>query len=361
MSRIVILAENYCSRHPRGLWTAGRTEARVVFDLAAVLGVAGHGVTVVSNDLRDAPGVPFRGVQFARAPVYGDVDYVVFATTSPVPRHDLRALVPGMKRSVRIQWPGSFSGVDLGANIVACAEPALLARAREYLGAGVVSLPRPTLSLSWLTQNVVGLAVPGIEEERRGIAWAIRDFGDRNAEDDYFQQWKSRLLTLTLDCASQHGLTVDVLSGEFYKPDFRLIDKHQVLQRLARAGARVGDCCTPLDGLLATMRRSKVVVTNGTGSPGTPLMMHAAFEGCAPIVWTMFDSMYPDLIEVARKYDVLMHYQVIDEQPDRIATVLRRLVEDEGMRREYVRDCCTALAAYSPENTLAAWRAIEAS
>jgi hypothetical protein len=294
--------------------------------------LAANGYQVVMVTTTPVPDeFNFPNVEFLGPDQVGEVDYVLWGSTSTLGSNWFGRSTIAAKRVIRIQWP-TGQRVDHSGDVVACVHPCFANQVADECGIGheqIHILPGPTLPLSWWEMRKKPSAWP----VKDSVIWAARDafIGSQGPCGEAALRTFEETLRLHLI----------VLSIEQHQPQ---------AQRFANLGAELTSGLH-LGDILRAMRRSYVCVT--TPAFMGPTLTEAIFEDCAPLVWRSYRALFPELVTAAEKHGVLL------DGPDQVRDVLRRLLTDSGLRAAYLDSAKFAFADNSPAKCIEKWRFME--
>lgn len=334
--------------HGRGLWAGVRSEGRVALNWAALLAAHGYEV-ILSPEFApiEAELCPIPGVVYTSAESYENVDWLLYATTSPAPF----SLAVRARHTVRIQWPTSRP-IAVGNEIFATVHAAHIAQIREETGCReCLVLPHPVLPLSWWREQA-GLADEAMQASRVGVLWAARAaFGGAHGTTE---TWGDPILTVLEELLRPRSMYLTVLEGDEYLPECGpLLRQFRVAERFSKMSAVMEPPLLHGD-VLNLMRRSRVVALTSTNYGA--VVPETLFEGAAPMIWDRFGHMYPELAEAAARHNFL--FRRSDSLEDARARLVR-LFDDDAAREAFVAACKIACASHTPEASMTAWRLME--
>jgi hypothetical protein len=320
-----------------GLWSTARSEGRIPLNWAALLAANGYDVVVVAQWPGSAE-CAVSGVAFLGPDEVGEVDWVIFGSTSVLGSNWFGRTTVRTKRVVRVQWPTGAS-VDHSGDIVAVAHRCLVEQVAAECGLArerLQVLPPPVLPLAWWDTVCGRQTAPW--PERDCIVWAARD----GFAGSYAPCGEAMLLAWE-QSPILRGLRPLVLSSEQY--DQAHLDRFRALGGQLASGLHLGE-------VLRAMRRAVLCVTQPAYMG--PTLTEATFEGAPPLVWRRYGVLFPELAAAAARHDLLL------DDPGQVRSVMERIVSDWKMRAEYTDSCRFAFADNSPERSLAAWKEMEA-
>lgn len=348
MTRVAIIVSN--SMMKSGLWSPARSESRIPLNWAALLAANGYDVVVVTPE-PDAGECHIPGVRFVAVDDVGSVDWVLFGSTSS------SHVWPGLgtinaRHVIRLQWP-TGKQYQRNGEILAVAHPCLEGQVRSEGGDGVpcVVLPSPSLPLEWW-QAAAGM--PKTERHTRPfVLWAAREaFGGAHGTSD---PWGERALSALEQLLPGKGLQPYLLNRDDYRPEHgQLLRDQRVWDRFAGLGVLAQEELS-LGGVLDVMRQSVITVTLPTFKG--PTLSEAVFEYSPPLVWDTYGAFYPELVAAAEKFGLLLRF---NDEAWRIKEVIERLLNEPGLRWNFLEKARFAFAENSPAHALDAWRAMEA-
>jgi hypothetical protein len=318
-----------------GLWSTSRSEGRIPLNWGALLGANGYEVVVVSQ-APDFAECLIPGVTFAGPDEVGDVDWVLFGTTSVLGSNWYGRSSVRTKRVVRLQWP-TGARIDASGDILAVAHPCYADQVADEAGVpreSIHVLPSPTLPLDWW--EMASGRMQSARPTKDIIVWAARDafIGSQGPCGE------AALAALEQSTALR-GMPLVVLSIEQHRPqEARFVARGAVLT----SGLHLGD-------VMRVMRRGVLCVT--TPAFMGPTLTEAIFEDCAPLVWRSYRALFPELVAAAEKHGVLL------DSPGDVRGVMERLLSDWALRAAFVDSCKFAFAEKSPAKCLGKWKFME--
>jgi hypothetical protein len=301
----------------------------------ALLAAHGYDVVIVSQqpDFAECaiPGVTFRGPDEV-----GDVDWVLFGTTSTLGSNWYGRTSVRTKRVVRLQWP-TGGRIDASGDILAVVHPSFADQVADEARVpreSIHVLPSPTLPLDWWEQAAGRALSPCPIKD--AIVWAARDafIGSQApcGEAAFAAMEQSQALRV---------LKPIVLSIEQHRPQE---PRFHALGAEITSGLHLGE-------ILHIMRRSSICVT----SPAFmgPTLTEAIFEDCVPLVWRSYRALFPELVAAAARHGVLL------DGPEQVRGVMDRLIVDWALRARFLDSCKFAFADNSPAKCIEKWRFME--
>lgn len=317
-----------------GLWSTSRSEGRVPINWGALLGANGWDVVIVSQS-GDFEECSIPGVKFVAPDDVGEVDYVLFGTTSVLGSNWFGRSTVRARRVVRLQWP-TGARIDASGDELAVVHQSLAAQVADEAGVpheSVHVLPSPTLPLDWWRASTHKTFLRSDSPPKDVIVWAARDafIGSQAPCGE-------QALQALEQSPSLRGMPLVVLSIEQHRPqEARFLSRGAELT----SGLHLGQ-------VLRVMRRGVLCVT--TPAFMGPTLTEAIFEDCAPLVWSSYRSLFPELVNAAAKHGVLI------SDPSQIRGAMERLLADWQLRAAYVDSCKFAFAENSPAKCLEKWK-----